>query len=91
VTKDLLVRGFDNEIHSKLGDVAEKLGVSLNSVVKDAVDKWLTSYSQIAKKHDLVLYADEQSLLHLLKSMDVIAKDTARLLWSFLRSKFPKF
>ena len=45
MTKDLLVRGFDDEIHTKLGDVAGKMGVSLNSIVKDAVDKWLEAKS----------------------------------------------
>ena len=28
MVKDLLVRGFDDEIHSKLGNVAGKMGVS---------------------------------------------------------------
>ena len=76
MTRDLLVRGFDDETHSGLGSAAENLGVSLNSIVKDAVDKWLKNYSQIPKKHDLILYANNESILHLLRSMDNVAKDT---------------
>lgn len=75
MTRDLLVRGFNNETHSELGVAAENLGVSLNSIVKDAVDKWLKNYSQIPKKHALVLYDDNESLLRMLKSMDGIASD----------------
>jgi hypothetical protein len=55
--------------------VAEKLGVSLNSIVKDAVDKWLEHHSEVPKKHDLILYADDESLTQFLKSMDNIAKE----------------
>lgn len=75
MAKDLLVRGLDNQTHSELGSVSEKIGVSLNSIVKDAVDKWLKNHLQIPKKHDLIMYANNESLLHLLKSMDGIAKN----------------
>jgi len=74
MTKDLLVRGLDDEIHSKLGTAADSLGVSLNSIVKDAVDKWLEQNSQVIQKHELILYQDEKSLSNLLKSVDHIAK-----------------
>ena len=46
MTKNLLVRGFDDEIHSKLGEIAKRDGVSLNSIVKDAVDKWIKTAFQ---------------------------------------------
>lgn len=75
VTHDLLVRGFDKKTHENLTEAAGNLGVSLNSIVKDAVDKWLKNYSQIPKKHDLILYADNESILHLLRSMDNLAED----------------
>jgi len=74
MTKDLLVRGLDEEIHSKLGAAANTLGVSLNSIVKDAVDKWLEKNSQQIQKHELILYKDEKSLSNLLKSVDHITK-----------------
>ena len=74
MTKDLLVRGMDDEIHSKLGNVADTLGVSLNSIVKDAIDKWLEQNSQQIQKHELILYHDDKSLSNLLKSVNHIAK-----------------
>ncbi len=74
MTKDLLVRGLDDEIHSKLGAAADSLGVSLNSIVKDAVDKWLEKNLQKIQKHELILYKDEKSLSNLLKSVDHITK-----------------
>ena len=44
---DLLVRGFDDIIHSQLGELAKEKGVSINSIVKDAVDKWLKQQSDM--------------------------------------------
>ena len=75
--RDLLVRGFDDKVHSQLGELAGKKGVSINSIVKDAVDKWLQQQkSNIPKKHYLVLYSDDESMLKLLKSMDRFAKES---------------
>ncbi|HYJ02888.1 MAG TPA: plasmid partition protein ParG [Nitrososphaeraceae archaeon] len=74
---DLLVRGFDDEIHSQLGELAKEKGVSINSIVKDAVDKWLKQQqSDIPKKHYLLIYSDDDSILGLLKSMDRLAKES---------------
>ena len=74
---DLLVRGFDDEIHSQLGELAKEKGVSINSIVKDAVDKWLNQQqSDIPKKHYLLIYSDDDSILGLLKSMDRLAKES---------------
>jgi hypothetical protein len=75
MVKNLIVRGFDDEIHARLGETAEKLGVSLNSIVKDAVDKWIKQSNQVPKRHDLILYSDDESLLHLLRSVDSITKE----------------
>jgi len=73
---DLLVRGFDDEIHSQLGELAKEKGVSINSIVKDAVDKWLKQQqSDIPKKHYLLIYSDDDSILGLLKSMDRLVKE----------------
>jgi predicted HicB family RNase H-like nuclease len=41
MTRDLIVRGFDDEVHADLGRIAKQKGVSINSIVKDAVDTWL--------------------------------------------------
>jgi hypothetical protein len=76
MARDLLVRGFDDAVYSHLGDIADKMGVSLNSIVKDAVDKWLQQSKQTPKKHVLILYSDDDSLSNLLRSMDRITRDS---------------
>jgi hypothetical protein len=76
MTHDLIVRGFDDQIHSDLGKIASQKGVSINSIVKDAVDKWLKQQKQIPKKHYLVIYPDDKSMMALLKSMDRLAKES---------------
>src|SRR5688500_1588866 len=77
MTHDLLIRGFDNQIHSQLGELAKEKGVSINSIVKDAVDRWLIQQqSDIPKKHYLLIYSDDDSILGLLKSMDRLAKES---------------
>ena len=72
--RDLLVRGFDDKIYSNLGEIAKSDGVSLNSIVKDAVDKWIEQKKTVPKKHDLILYGDDSSILSILKSMDNVAE-----------------
>ena len=77
MTHDLLIRGFDDQIHSQLGELSNEKGVSINSIVKDAVDKWLNQQqSDIPKKHYLLIYSDDDSIFRLLKSMDRLAKDS---------------
>jgi hypothetical protein len=77
MTHDLLIRGFDDQIHSQLGELAKEKGVSINSIVKDAVDKWLEQQqSDIPKKHYLLIYSNDESILGLLKSMDRLAKES---------------
>lgn len=75
MTKNIIVRGFDDETHSQLGELARDKGVSVNSIVKDAVDKWLEKQTSSPKKHHLVLYDNDDSMLSALKSMDALAKD----------------
>lgn len=73
---DLIIRGFDDKIHAQLGKLANQKGVSINSIVKDAVDKWLKQQrSQLPRKHHLVIYSDDDSIIGLLKSMDRLAKE----------------
>ena len=73
---NLIVRGFDDHIHTQLGEIANQRGVSINSIVKDAVDKWLKQQqSQVPRKHYLIIYSDDESMLGLLKSMDRVAKE----------------
>jgi hypothetical protein len=76
VAHNLIIRGFDDKVHSQLGEMANQRGVSINSIVKDAVDKSLKDQqSQVPRKHHLVIYSDEESMIGLLKSMDRLAKE----------------
>ena len=73
MAKDVLVRGVDEEIYSSLGDAAKERGISINSLVKDAIDSWLSKKGD-TKIHHLVLYADDKSMTSLLRSLDYFAK-----------------
>src|ERR671919_2502685 len=77
LTHNLIVRGFDDQVHEKLGELANQRGVSINSIVKDAVDVWLKKQqqSEVPRKHHLVIYSDDESMMRLLKSMDKLAKE----------------
>jgi len=75
MAKDLFIRGLDEEIHKKLAKTAEKKGVSLNSVLKDAVDKWASQDEDEKPRHDLILYSDDQALINFLKSLDYSSKN----------------
>ncbi len=75
MTHTLIIRGFNDQVHKKLGDVANQRGVSINSIVKDAVDVWLKKQqSDIPKKHHLMIYSDNESMMRMVKSMDRLAK-----------------
>ena len=75
MTRDLIVRGIDDQVHSNLGSIANQKGISVNSIVKDAVDKRLKQQQEIPKKHYLVIYSDNESMTGLLKSMDRLAQE----------------
>jgi hypothetical protein len=76
VGHNLIIRGFDDKVHAELGQMADQRGLSINSIVKDAVDKWLKhEQSQAPRKHHLVIYSDDGSMMGLLKSMDRLAKE----------------
>lgn len=75
MVKDILVRGFDDKDHLQLNQMANELGVSVNSIIKDAVDKWISGKTSIPKKHILLIYDDESSVLELLKSVDRLAQE----------------
>ncbi len=70
---NLIIRGFDDDIHSQLGEISRQKGVSINSIVKDAVDIWLKQQKEIPKRHHLLIYDDEESMRSLLKSIDELA------------------
>ncbi|PWU78728.1 MAG: hypothetical protein DLM72_21005 [Candidatus Nitrosopolaris wilkensis] len=76
MTHTLIVRGFDDQAHEQLGEIANQRGVSINSIVKDAVDKWLKKQqSEVPRKHHLIIYSDDDSMIRMLKSMDRLAKE----------------
>jgi hypothetical protein len=73
---NFIIRGFDDQIHKKLGEMANQRGVSINSIVKDAVDGWLKEQQlEVPRKHHLVIYSDGESMIRMLKSMDRLAKE----------------
>ena len=74
MAKDMLVRGVDEEIYSSLGNAAKEKGISINSLVKNAIDSWLSKKDDEVKVHHLILYADDKSMLSLLRSLDYFAK-----------------
>lgn len=75
MTKDILVRGFDDATHSELGKKADHMGVSINSIVKDAVEQWLNKKTEAPHIHDLLIYADEKSMDSFLRGLDRMAND----------------
>jgi hypothetical protein len=76
MAKNLIVRGFDDDTHSQLGQVAREEGVSINSIVRDAVVRWLQQQITIPKKHHLILHDSDDSMISLLKSIDGLAKES---------------
>ena len=76
LVKDVLVRGFDDSTHSDLGKKAEQMGVSINSIVKDAVDQWLDKKTDVPHVHDLLIYSDEKSMNNFLRSLDRMTSNT---------------
>ena len=70
MTKDILIRGFDDNVRSELGKKSDQMGVSINSIVKDAVEEWLDKKTHVPRVHDLLIYSDEKSMNNFLKALD---------------------
>ena len=70
----MLVRGVDEEVYATMGNAAKEKGISINSLVKDAIDTWLSRKDDDVKIHHLVLYSDNKSMSSLLRSLDYYAK-----------------
>ncbi len=66
----LYVRGFNEELHSKLDDQSRKEGVSPASILEDAFEEWLKNKQEIPAKHYLVLYSDDKSLLNFIRKIN---------------------
>jgi hypothetical protein len=75
MVKDLFVRGFDEKLHAKATQIAINDQVTLGSIVKDAIDKWIKNYEKNRHKHNLILYSDEVSLRKILDEIDKFASD----------------
>ncbi len=76
LTKDVLIRGIDDSTHSELGKKSDQMGVSINSIVKDAVEQWLDKKTHVPHVHDLIIYSDEKSMNNFLKSLDRMTSNT---------------
>jgi hypothetical protein len=76
LTKDVLIRGIDDSTHSELGKKSDQMGVSINSIVKDAVEQWLDKKTHVPHVHDLLIYSDEKSMSNFLKSLDRMTSNT---------------
>ncbi|WP_100183077.1 hypothetical protein [Candidatus Nitrosotenuis aquarius] len=74
MTRDILVRGLDEEVHSKIANASEQLGMSVNSIIKDAADKWVSQLGKERHRHDLILYSDDESLKYLLSKMNELTE-----------------
>ncbi len=76
LTKDVLIRGIDDSTHYELGKKSDQMGVSINSIVKDAVEQWLDKKTHVPHVHDLLIYSDEKSISNFLKSLDRMTSNT---------------
>jgi len=75
MSKTLYVRTFNETMYDQLSDHSQKQGVTVGSIIEDAVGKWLKHKHVIPASHNLVLYSDEDSLLNFLKKMEELTKD----------------
>ena len=69
------MRDFDANLHAKASEIARRNKTTLASIVEDAVGKWITQSKRVPTKHDLILYADDESMISLIHSINGIAKN----------------
>ncbi|MDF0681964.1 MAG: hypothetical protein P0116_13480, partial [Candidatus Nitrosocosmicus sp.] len=87
----LVIRGFDHDTHSQLGDLSRQKGVSINSIVKDAVDQWLKRQKEIPRRHHLILYDEDKEMIRLLKSINSFTKGKDNWFKCFIPSSNESF
>ena len=75
MVKDLFVRDFDEKLHAKASQIATDDGITLASIVSDAVEKWIKNHEKNRHRHYLILYDDEKTLGKLLDEIDKLASD----------------
>ena len=73
MVKDLFVRDFDEKLHAKATQIATIDGITLASIVADAVDKWIKNHEKNRHRHNLILYYNEITLNRLLDEIDKLA------------------
>jgi hypothetical protein len=73
MVKDLFVRDFDEKLHAKATQIATSDGITLASIIADAVDKWIKNHEKNQHRHNLILYDDEVTLRKLLDEIDKLA------------------
>jgi len=75
MVKDLFVRDFDEKLHAKATQIATNDGITLASIVADAVDRWIKNHEKNRHRHNLILYDNETTLNKLLDEIDKLASD----------------
>jgi hypothetical protein len=74
MSKTLYVRSFNENYHSKLSDISQQQGVSVGSIIEEAVGQWIKNKNQKVKQHNLILYSNEEELIYFLKKMEDLTK-----------------
>jgi hypothetical protein len=72
--KTLYVRSFNETYHNKLNDISQQKGVSVGSIIEEAVGEWIKNTNQKIKQHNLILYSNEEELTYFLKKMEDLTK-----------------
>jgi hypothetical protein len=68
MTRTPVIMGFNDKVHEKLGDLANQMSISINSIARDAVDKWLKQQqSEVIRKHYVIIYSDDESMIKIVK------------------------
>lgn len=75
MSRTLYVRTFNDTIHDELSDLSQKQGVTVGSIIEEAVGEWMKQKHDIPSKHHLVLYSDKDSLLNFLRKMEEATKE----------------
>ena len=59
MVKDLFVRDFDEKLHAKATQIATNDGITLASIVADAVDRWIKNHENNRHRRSARRYRDE--------------------------------
>ena len=64
MVKDLFVRDFDEKLHAKATQIATIDGITLASIVADAVDKWIKNHEKNRHRHAARGVDQEKIIIH---------------------------